>query len=196
MKVYNTEEINQLIRNRRSIFPRQFSERIVERHVVEAMLENANCAPNHGKTEPWRFTVFSADAKVRLCERLAKIYEETTPEEQFRPQKPAKMLEKGHQASHIIAILMKRGTNPKIPKIEEIEAVACAVQNMALTASAYGAGGYWSSGALSYTDEVKELFGLGEEDMVLGFFYLGYPAEEPPSASRGDIREKTEWLEH
>ena len=48
-------------------------------------------------------------------------------------------------SSAIIAVSMKRDVTEKIPEIEEIEAVACAIQNMLLTATAYGLGTFWSS---------------------------------------------------
>ncbi|MEZ4684680.1 MAG: hypothetical protein R3B47_00980 [Bacteroidia bacterium] len=64
---------------------------------------------------------------------------------------------------------MKRGANAKIPVIEEVEAVACAVQNMYLTTFALGLAGYWSSGGMTYHPAMKELFHLGEEDQCLGF---------------------------
>ena len=43
-----------LIRQRRSIFPKDFSaEHRLPLNVIEEMLEAANWAPTHGKTEPW-----------------------------------------------------------------------------------------------------------------------------------------------
>ncbi|MFX6331091.1 hypothetical protein ABTF76_22820, partial [Acinetobacter baumannii] len=58
-------------------------------------------------------------------------------------------------ASHIISIGMKRNEAQCIPEIEEIEAVACAVQNIYLSVSAYGLGGYWTSGGITYIDKAK-----------------------------------------
>ena len=85
--------------------------------------------------------------------------------------------------------------NPKIPKLEEIEAVACAVQNLALTATAYGIGGYWSSGALSYAPQTKEAFGLASDDLFLGFFYLGVPKKGLSTDSkRKPIADKVTWM--
>ena len=46
------------------------------------------------------------------------------------------------KASHIIAIVMKRSAKKGIPEIEDIEAVSCAVQNIYLSVTAYGLGGY------------------------------------------------------
>ena len=49
-----------------------------------------------------------------------------------------KMQARPFQASAAIVAYMKRGDNPKIPEIEEISSVACAIQNLCLTATAYG----------------------------------------------------------
>lgn len=50
---------------------------------------------------------------------------------------------------------MKRTTNKNIPEVEDIEAVACAVQNMYLSVTAYGLGGYWTTGGVTYKEEAK-----------------------------------------
>lgn len=191
---YDTEQINQLIRNRRSVFPRQYSNRIVEREIIEQMLENANWAPTHGKTEPWRFFVFEGKSKTELGELQAELYRELTPTENFQEAKFEKLRTNPQLASHIIAICMKRQELEKIPEIEEIEAVACAVQNMYLTATAYGVGGYWASGGVTYKPEMKEHFGLGEKDKLLGFFYVGYPDGEVADGKRGAIEDKVVWV--
>ena len=60
---YQIEEWNRLVRNRRSVFPRQFEEgRAVPDGIIMQILENATWAPNHGQTEPWRFVVFPEKA--------------------------------------------------------------------------------------------------------------------------------------
>ncbi len=193
--MYNTEEINTLIRNRRSVFPKQYTGQTVEKAVIEQMLENANWAPTHGKTEPWRFFVFSGEGLKTFAHFQSELYKEITPEEDFKQATYEKLQNNPLKASHIIGIAMKRQPSEKIPEIEEVEAVACAVQNMYLTATAYGVGGYWASGGITYKEEAKEFFGLGPKDKLLGFFYVGIPAETPAEGKRGNIAEKTTWVE-
>ncbi len=82
----------------------------------------------------------------------------------------------------------------RFPQVEEIEAVACAVQNMHLTLTAYGVGGYWSSGGITYMEKAKSFFGLGEDDKLLGFFSVGYTAVQPPLQSRKPVEEKVIWV--
>ena len=43
-----------------------------------------------------------------------------------------------------------RDETEKIHEIEEVEAVACAIQNILLTATAYGLGVFWSSPKFIY----------------------------------------------
>jgi len=192
--MYNTQEINQLIRNRRSVFPRQYSGKKIDAAIVAQILENANWAPTHGKTEPWRFFVFAEEGLQKFADFQSELYKSNTAPEKFSQEKYDKMKTDPLSASHIIAVAMQRQKTEKIPEIEEVEAVACAVQNMYLTATAYGLGAYWSSGGATYQEEAKEFFGLGEKDKLLGFFYIGEIAGAVPDVSRTPIQEKITWI--
>ena len=128
--------------------------------------------------------------------RSALIIDRSRTEDQFRPDKYEK-LGKGPLLAPVgIAIGMKRQESGKIPAIEEVEAVACAVQNMHLTASAIGMAGFWSSPPIVYRPEVAKWLGLTENDQCLGVFYLGWPKEETwPEGQRGPIEEKVTWVQ-
>ena len=69
---FNIAEINQLIHSRRSIFPKDYSGERVNDEVVKQMLENANWAPTHKLTEPWRFKILTGEALEREM-RLAGL---------------------------------------------------------------------------------------------------------------------------
>jgi nitroreductase len=193
--IFNLSEINELIRSRRTIYPEQFSDRIVHKEQLELILNNAQWAPTHGNTQPWRFKVFTGDARQRLSDFMAKTYLELTPSAEQNDAKLAKMLKRPLIASVIIAVCMKRQTEEKILELEEIEAVACAVQNMHLTCTAYGLGGFWSTPKLIYHQRTNEFLGLKEKDKCLGLFYIGYPAIEWPSSHRRPLEYSTEWIE-
>ena len=191
---FNLSEINELIRSRRTIYPEQFSDREVHIEQIEVLLNNAQWAPTHGNTQPWRFKVFMEDARQRLSDFLGKTYLELTPLEQQNNLKLAKMLTRPMQSSVVIAICMERQPEEKIPEIEEIEAVACAVQNLHLSCTAFGLGGFWSTPKLIYHQKTNEFLGLGEKDKCLGLFYIGYPAIEWPKAHRKPLEYTTEWF--
>ena len=90
---------------------------------------------------------------------------------------------------------MKRQEEERISELDEIMAVAAAVQNMHLTCTAYGLAAFWSTPGFMKTDDMKEFLGLGEKDRCLGFFYLGYPENEWPKGRRKPIEYVTEWIQ-
>jgi nitroreductase len=191
----NLASITRHIRDRRTIKPANMRPDPIPREHLDAILENANWAPTHGMTEPWRFTVFEGEARRELAEFFANLYKEITPPDAFRPDKFEKFSVNPTRAGAVIAIGMKRQEIEKIAELEEIEAVACAVQNMHLTASALGLAAFWSSPPVIYSDEMKTFLNLDKRDTSLGLFYIGYPAEglDWPAGTRRPVSEKVSW---
>ncbi|HEX9510348.1 MAG TPA: nitroreductase [Puia sp.] len=188
------EQINHLIRSRRSVFPDQFEkDSTIPEDIIWQLLENANWAPNHKQTEPWRFVVFSGEGRKKIASFQAARYKETAGDK-FRQDKYDKLLSNPLLCSHILAIILKRSTEVNIPEVEEISAVACAVENIYLSVAAYGLGGYWSTGGITYDPAARAFLGLEGEDRLLGFFYLGAVRIPSPGGKRGDIRKKTIWV--
>ena len=190
---YNLSEISDVIKNRRTIYPEFYSSRKVHKEIVEKILNNAIWAPTHGKTQPWRFKVYMDDAKIKLGESLAAIYKNTTPSEKFIEAKFNKLIARPSLSSVAIAVCMTKDPTDKIIEMEEVEAVACAIQNMHLTATAYGIGGFWSTPKIIYSSEMNEFLKIAPSDKCLGIFYLGYPANEWPRGQRKPIEYLTEW---
>lgn len=195
--VFNIEEVNKIIRNRRSQFVAQFKEDDpVDDRIILEMLENANWAPTHKLTEPWRFVVFSGEGLQRLAEFQSSLYKVRSEKTgKYSEATYTKFKENPLKASHIIAIGMKRDLRANLPEMEEVAAVAMAVQNMYLTASAHGLAAYWGTGRPTFWPEAKSFFGLEEEDMLMGFFYVAKPASDRwPEGKRKPISEKVAWV--
>lgn len=191
---YNVDEINHLMRHRRSVFPDQFEPgRQIPDETVTEILENALWAPNHGHTEPWRFVVFTGGGRNRLAAFQSELYRESAGEK-FKEGTYQKLRTNPLLASHVIALGMKRDPARKHPEVEEIAAVACAVQNIYLSVTAYGLGGYWTTGGVTYNEKARSFFNLGPEDRLLGFFYLGYVAIPSPAGKRRPLEEKAVWV--
>ncbi len=197
MKI-DINQINYIIKERRSIFPVHYSTEKVSKEVIEKMLENANWAPTHRFTEPWRFTVFSGKGIDKLAQFQADLYKSVciNKNREVDEKVVEKLRSKPLKCTHIISIGMKRDPQNSIPEIEEVEAVAMAVQNMYLTATAYGVGCYWGTGGITYYEESKDFFNLGLEDKLLGFLYIGMPAKPWSSSTRKPIQEKVNWVEN
>ncbi len=185
-------QTNELIRKRRAIFPKMYIDKPIPKEIIEEVLENANWAPTHKFTEPWRFRVFTGDARTRLGERLAELYKSHTPEDQFSEKKYQKNLNKPQQSGCVIAICMQRDPDERVPEWEELASVACAVQNMWLSCTAYGIGSYWSSSKLLQDD--REFLELAEGERCLGLFYMGYHELPELPGKRRPIGEKVQWM--
>jgi nitroreductase len=184
--------ISALIRRRRAIFPNSYNERPIPEALVREILENANWAPTHKMTEPWRFKVFQGDSRAALGDYLAEYYRAHTPPESFSEIKFTKTKKNPQRSAAVIAIVMQRDPEARLPEWEEVAAVAAAVQNMWLTCAAYGIGAYWSSpeGIL----KADEFLGLAPGQRCLGLFYMGFHDLGEIPGKRNPIEDKVEWL--
>ncbi|MBX2870463.1 MAG: nitroreductase [Saprospiraceae bacterium] len=186
-------EVSDLLRSRRSIFPKTYNDRPIEKAIIEEVLENANWAPTHKYTEPWRFKVFSGKALERLSSYLSTWYKDNIAPEKYSEKKFEKTKANPLRSSCVIAICMQRDPEASIPEWEEIAAVACAVQNMYLTCAAHNIGCYWSSPRSIL--EARDFLQLGDGESCLGLFYMGYHDLPQMEGKRGPIVDKTVWWE-
>lgn len=193
---HNLSDTNELIRDRRTIAPEKYSSRKVHREVVEEVLRNGTWAPTHGMTQPWRFKVYMGDGLKSIMGQMPLWYKNFVSEEKFSQKKYDKLVARGEKCSVVVAITMERDPNGRIPEIEEVEAIACAVQNMYLTCTAHGIGGFWSTPKFLQLPEVKAFVGLPQNGEVLGIFYMGYPEDGAwPKSHRKPLEYVTDWNE-
>ena len=127
-----------IIKNRRSIKPAKMNGKIIPDELVKDILLLADWAPTHGRTEPWRFVVYSGNKVKEFCRQHAELYKANTTAETFKQESYDKLLHNGDLASHITIAIMQRGNLPKIPVLEEIIATSAAIQNILLGATALG----------------------------------------------------------
>jgi nitroreductase len=190
-----SEEVSELMRKRRSVFQNQYTGERVDDAIVQQILENANWAPTHKLTEPWRFFVYTGDGLKQLAQQQAAVYKKVTSRDgTFKEDRYQNLLTKPMLSSHIIAVAMKRDEKKSVPEVEEIGAVFCAIENMYLTATAYGIAAYLSTGGVTYFEEAKEIFGLGKDDKLLGFFHIGMSNSSVQEGRRRPVAEKVTWI--
>jgi nitroreductase len=185
--------ISTIIKNRRSIKPVMMKGNKIPSEQIKSLLELANWAPTHGFTEPWRFVVYATPPE--FCRHHAEMYKQNTDAENFVEAVYNNLFHQGDKASHVIIALMRRGDLPKIPVVEEIEAVSCAIQNILLGATALGIASFWSTGGLALKPPMRAFLHLGAEDHLVGVLYLGYTDEHPKGRRQIPIEEKIKWFE-
>lgn len=177
------------IKTRRSIMPSQYNDIAIDDEQIKSIIEAANWAPTHKKTEPWRFKVLKGKTKNNFGDFLAKKYQEKASK--FSEFKFKKLKEKANKSSALILICMQRDPLESIPEWEEIASVAMAVQNMWLVATELQIGSYWSSPKL--IDFIHEFIPLQEGERCLGIFYMGSHDGVKNSRTPGPIEDKVLW---
>ncbi len=120
------ELFNELARSRRSVFPDQFEQgKKVNDNIIREIINNATWAPDHGRSEPWQFSVFTGEGLKTLAHFQSELYK-TEAGDNFKEATYNKLQRQPLKASHIISIGMKRTTTKNIPETADIEAVGSA----------------------------------------------------------------------
>lgn len=165
----------------------------VPRHLIEQLLDAAVQAPNHHHTQPWCFVVMTGPGRERLGEVMAQSLR------QQKPDLPDSALGIEHakplRAPLLIAVGMEKSSDPRVPAIEDICAVAAAVENMLLAAHALGLGAMWRTGPAARDPLVKQFLGLAPDQPLIGFIYVGYPDMSPDMTERPSFNDRTVWME-
>ena len=159
-------DVDTAIRERRTIGV--FSDRAVPQEVIEDLIEAGRWAPNHKNTEPWRFHVVSGSAREEMCEAILAGGGE------FAKSPRGKLM----RSPVFVAVTQQAVLDDPVRDQEDYAAVCCAVQNMMLAATARGLATKWSTGGLAENPAAKRWLGIGEQDRIVAYLYLGYAPEE------------------
>ena len=188
------------IKRRRSMGVARLRLDPVPPELIDRALQMADWAPSHGDTEPWRFVVYSGEARVALGQAFAVAYRQEAEQEgtEFKQATFDAQRERAQGAPVWISIGMQpaltSGGTPKMEEEEELLAMGGAVQNLHLTANALGLAGMWLSKGVFRHASVAEFVGLTPPlGRLLGFFALGWPATEWPEGERRPLSEKVRW---
>jgi nitroreductase len=161
---------------------------------VNLLVAAACAAPDHGEARPWRFVVFRDEDRVRFGEVLAESARHLAADrgETLDEARLDKERRRFLRAPVVIAVLCRTQQRRVLPA-EQRDAVAAATQNLLLAAGALGYGSVWRTGEAATSPIVHEAFGLGPDDAVMGFIYLGtVPDGEARPPRRHDT---TPWIE-
>jgi nitroreductase len=138
---------------------------------IERLLQAAARAPDHGRLRPWRFIVLEGAARESFATAAAAAKRALSPmtDEQVAAERD-KLL---RSPTLVVAGCAVDPANTKIPQIEQVIAVAAAVENLFLAAHALGYGVMWKTGAAAYDGGVKAVLGLQPHDHIVAILHLG-----------------------
>ncbi len=144
-------------------------------------------APDHGALTPWKILVFRGAGRKKLGEILGEALLRQMPEASAEDVSKAKS--KVERAPLLLAVVAAIRPSKKIPEIEQMLSAGCVMYGLHLALAAEGFGSVWKTGAPVYDPFVREKLGLAETDRIIGFLYVGTPAEPPPDVKRPDPKD-------
>ena len=178
MTIADPDAIDALIRARRTCL-RMDSESPIDPTTIGELCRLATFAPNHHRTEPWRFAVFTGNGRRDLGDTIAAVMSSNGT----RPEKVAKTRVKYMRAPAILVIGTSAGTSA-LETVENRDAVAAAVQNILLAATARSLASFWSSVATPDAAQLLDLCGFEPDTSVVAAIYLGHPDGTCPPPER------------
>ena len=161
------EALDELIRSRRT--HKSFGPDPVSREILEELFGLARWAPNHHRTNPWRFRVVGPETLARLKE--------------ISGEREAPKLERAPTLVAASAVL----SGDLIQDEEDICAVACAIYAILLGAHARGLASYWNTPRMMRTRAGREALGLPRGERFLGLIHLGPRRGDPPPPERAPL---------
>lgn len=152
-------------------------EEALERAVMAAIH-----APNHKRTEPWRFHLLGKDSVRKVCELNADLVSAKKGKEAGE-----KKLDRWLKMPGWLVVTCRKSdagdssmADPSGLAREDYAACCCAVQNLCLSLHAEGMGTKWTSGPVNFDERFADAAGFsGDEEYTVGTIWFGKPAKVP-----------------
>jgi len=177
LNIAHREALDVLL-SRRSVKAREMVAPGPDGAALETILAAGMRVPDHGKLAPWRFLVFSGEARTALGEMIREAY---LAEEAAPSKATAKALARYPEQAPLLVVLVSSPSNAKpIPEWEQRLSTGAAGMAMLIAAHAQGYVGQWLTGWPAYSAELHRRLGLAEADRIAGYLFFGSPADSPP----------------
>lgn len=184
-------DIVEFLKNRRSVMARNMTTPAPTQAQIDTLLEIGARVPDHGKLAPWRFLVFENAARGQFDDALARCYAQDYPNE---PQSKIDMeAHRFRRAPLIIGVVFSPKDHPKIRLWEQQLSAGAVCQNILTAAQSMGFAAQWLTEWYSYHAQINQVLGLGADEKIAGFIYIGTPMQTPTERARPDIAALTSY---
>ena len=172
----------ELLKTRRSVKPMELSGPAPSEAEIETLLTIATRVPDHGKLTPWRFILFSGDARAAAGEKIAAVFRadrpDATPDQiEFERKRLAR-------APLVIAVVSRAAPHVKIPEWEQQLSAGASAMSLVLAAHAMGYAASWITEWYAYDRRVLDALGLAANERMAGFVHIGRPTKPPEDRDR------------
>jgi nitroreductase len=147
---------------------------------MDALLEAAAAAPDHGKLVPFRFVVVPDDMRTAYIDTSLAAFTAAVPDADEMGLK--KVRGKAEQPPAVVALVACfQPEHAKIGMPDQWLTVGCALQNLWLAAESLGFSCGVSSGRLMETNVMRQAFKLTEHEQIVSIVSVGTPRERMPA---------------
>lgn len=155
---------------------------------LNTMLTIACRVPDHGKLAPWRFVLYSGEARHEVGRRLADMVKSREPD----APKDRLDVELGQflPAPLTVGVVSTAAIHPKIPEFEQLLAAGNACFNLCHAANALGFGAHWVTRWFAYDEEAAQMLGARPGERFVGFVHIGTPEIRLEERDRPAVAEK------
>jgi nitroreductase len=168
---------------RRSVKPDRLAGPGPTAEELSRILTTGARVPDHKKLSPWRFIAFEGEARAAMGEVFAKACE---AEERVPPSPVRLELERGRflRAPLVVGVISSPKLRPGAPEWEQVLSAGALCFNICLAANALGFGTSWITEWIAYSPAVRQALGLGDNERIAGFIYIGRAMEQPEERER------------
>jgi nitroreductase len=162
-------DLEHTIQSRRT--HKQYGPEPVPEAVVRELVDLARWAPNHKLTNPWRFRLLGPETRERIDAVISE-------------QEVAKL----RRAPTLLLVTAVPSDDPVLAE-EDLLATGAATYALLLAATARGLASYWRTPGCFREPAVREVLGLGADEIVVSLVHLGPPASDPPPKERAPVED-------
>lgn len=192
------------IYSRRSI--RKYTSEPISRSIIEKIIDAGRVAPSAKNRQPWKYLVYSGEAKARLLSIMKKGIEM----EEIHPRlllsvngipDAKNTLQIMETAPVVIIVLNTSGKSPfvqldvddRFSEMNNLLSIGSSIENMLLKAEELNIGSLWIGNTCFAYQELMEYIGSTSE--LVGAIALGYKEETPAMRPRKRLEDIVEYYD-
>jgi nitroreductase len=177
----------ELLKTRRSFKARELAGPAPSVAEIDTLLTIASRVPDHGKLVPWRFIVFTGEARRAAGAAIVAAFRTKYPD--AKPDQADAERERLTRAPLVIAVISRAAPHVKIPEWEQVLSAGAAAMNLVLAAHALGYGASWITEWYAYDRGVLDALGLKPHERIAGFVHIGRPPSPAEDRPRPPLEE-------
>lgn len=162
-------------------------------YYLEDAIEAACYAPNHKRTEPWRFHLLGPETIASVCDLQAELVSAKKGPKAGAKKRDRWLTMPGWLVVTQVVVEVHSSTaeeqqaaaaweDPTSTTREDYAACCCAIQNLCLSLHSHGLGTKWTTGPVNFDPRFAETVGLEDNESVVGTLWFGKPVQQQPVA--------------